>query len=341
MEYLFCQQIDRHLCFNKNNLYCCTIGNNTKGQSLPVIKENYNGELIDWIEFFRKSEQIKQNFKNGNPLECCTGCYFLHKADWDNINETWEFKYIQLSHWQMCNSDCIYCANHINWDKNKKSDTYNSVPIIKDLLSKNYINEHSKIEFAGGEPSLYRHFNELMDLIINSKVKEIIVYSNAILYNKKIEEGIKKGTVSLCVSIDAGSKKIHEKVKQVKSFDRVWKNIKKYSKVKSPFTRNYIALKYIIIPKLNDSEEEIEKWIQKSIRAGVNMLILNADNNVFIKECSREEKLYNLRTIILLSEYFLKRMKELNIKAKFEFNIEAAYKELNYPIPSFENFFYM
>ncbi len=341
MKYLFCQQIDRHLCFNKNNLYSCTVGNNTKGQSLPIIKENYTGELIDWIEFFKEREQIKQNFKNGNPTENCKGCYFLHEAEWDKINETWEFKSIQFSHWLMCNSKCIYCSNHTAYDKSIKTDTYDSVPVLADLIKRNYVNEHTKVEFAGGEPTLYYHFSELMDLILNSKVKETIVYSNAIKYNKKIEEGIKKGTVSLCVSIDAGSKKIHEKIKGVKSFDRVWKNIEKYSKVKSPITKNYIALKYIIVPNVNDSEEEIEKWIQKSIKAGVNMLILNADNNVFINECSKEDKVYKLRTIILLSEYFLRRMKALNIRAKFEFNVEAAYKELNYPIPSFENFFYM
>lgn len=341
MEYKFCQQIDRHLCFNLNNLYSCTVGNNTNGQSLPMIYENYNGEILDWTAFFKEREEIKKNFKEGKPLKNCDGCFFLSTKDWDNINQKWEFKYIQFSHWQMCNSNCIYCSNHTAWDKSKKTDTYDSVPVIRDLIKKGFVNELTKVDFAGGEPTLYYHFNELLTTLINSNLRDIIVHSNVIIYSKAIEEGIKKGNVSLCVSIDAGSKKVHEKVKGVKSYNKVWKNIKKYSSVKNSLNKNYISLKYIIIPELNDSEEEIEIWIQKSLQANVNKLLLNADNNIFFNKENTPEKEEKLKKVIALTEYFVKRVKELNIDAKLEFNVTAAYQTLNKQIPSLDYNYYI
>ena len=152
-----------------------------------------------------------------------------------------------------------------------------------------------------------------------------------------IEKGIQKGNVSLCVSIDAGSKAVHEKVKGVKSFDKVWKHVEKYAKVKNPLAKNSISLKYIIIPNVNDTEEEIELWLKRCIKAGVNKVILNADNNIFIKSgwdnVSEVETNTNLRIVVILAEYFVKRVKELNLNAFLEFNVTAAYQKLNIPIP--------
>lgn len=334
MKYQFCFQIDRQICFNREHLQSCTVGNNTKNQSLLFIKENYNGEPIDWDKFFEEREAIKQDCKEGKMLSNCEGCHFLEDLEWDCINTKREFKTVQLSHYLKCNSNCIYCGNHTEYNpKDKTPDTYNSVPIIKDMLDKGYINQNTHVDFAGGEPTLYYKFEELLNLLIKNNVKDIIVHSNVILYSKAIELGIKLGFVSICVSIDAGTKETHEKVKRVKSFNKVWKHIKKYAKVKNPIFKNRIELKYIIIPNLNDSEKEIELWIDKAIKAGVNNLVLNADNNIFIQEHSQEDKERMLKRVVELSDFFVKKVREKNIKYRTEFNVNSAYKILNRDIP--------
>ena len=334
MKYQFCFQIDRQICFNREHLQSCTVGNNTKNQSLLFIKENYNGEPIDWDKFFQEREAIKQDCKEGKMLSNCEGCHFLEDLEWDCINTKREFKTVQLSHYLKCNSNCIYCGNHTEYNpKDKTPDTYNSVPIIKDMIEKGYINQNTHIDFAGGEPTLYYKFEELLNLLIKNNVKDIIIHSNVILYSKTIEQGIKKGCVSLCISIDAGSKETHEKVKRVKSFDKVWKHIKKYAKVKNPIFKNRIELKYIIIPNINDSEKEIELWIDKAIKAGINNLVLNADNNIFIQEHSQEDKERMLKRVVELSDYFVEKVREKNIRYRTEFNVNSAYKILNRDIP--------
>ena len=334
MKYQFCFQIDRQICFNREHLQSCTVGNNTKNQSLLFIKENYNGEPIDWDKFFQEREAIKQDCKNGKMLENCKGCHFLEDLEWDYINTKREFKTVQLSHYLRCNSNCIYCGNHIEYNpKDKTPETYNSVPIIKDMIEKGYINNNTHVDFAGGEPTLYYKFEELLNLLIKNNIKDIIIHSNVILYSKAIEQGIKKGYVSLCVSIDAGTKHTHERVKGVKSYEKVWKHIKRYAKVKNPIFKNRIELKYIIIPNINDSEKEIELWIDKAIKSGVNNLVLNADNNIFIQEYSQEDKEKMLKRVVELSDFFVKKVREKNIKYRTEFNVNSAYKILNKDIP--------
>ena len=334
MAYHFCFQIDRQICFNREHLQSCTVGNNTKNQSLLFIKKNYNGELIDWDKFFEEREAIKQDCKNGKMLENCEGCHFLEMKYWDEVNTKREFKQVQISHYLRCNSKCIYCENHTPYNpKDKTPDTYNSVPVIEDMIKRGYINENTHMDFAGGEPTLYYKFEELLSLLIDNKIKNIIIHSNVILYSKAIEKGIKEGYVSLCVSIDAGSKQTHEKVKGVKSFDTVWKHIKKYAKVKNPLMKNRIELKYIIIPDVNDTEEEIELWINRAIKAGVNNLVINADNNIFIKQHNEEEKQRMLNRVVELSDFFVKKVREKNIRYRTEFNVNSAYRLLNKNIP--------
>lgn len=270
-------------------------------------------------------------------LKNCEGCHFLETKDWDNINTKREFKTVQISHYLRYNSNCIYCENNTPYNqKDKTPDTYNSVPIILDMIEKGYINTNTHMDFVGGEPTLYYKFEELLSLLIENKIKDIIVHSNVILYSKAIETGIKKGCVSLCVSVDAGSKDIHEKVKGVKSFDKVWKHIKKYAKAKNPLMKNRIELKYIIIPDLNDTEEQIELWINRSIKACVNNLVLNADNNIFIKRHTEEEKNRMLKKVVELADFFIDKVREKNIRYRTEFNVNSAYRILNRNIPYYE-----
>ena len=94
-----------------------------------------------------------------------------------------------------------------------------------------------------------------------------------------MQKGLKNACVDLIVSVDSGSKEMHEKIKQVKSHDKVWKNLKRYaSHQKDP---NAVKVKFILIPGLNDSKEEIDLWLEKSKKAGVNCVLHEIESKWF------------------------------------------------------------
>ena len=215
-EYLFCDQILDHLCFNRYGIFSCTVGNNLRANKNPEIIEPYNGEILDLEKFFAEREEMKENAKKGILPDTCNGCHFMHLSDWDNYNKDKKIGYILISNFQRCNSRCIYCISRKDYNPktDKETETYNIVPVIKDMIEKGYVTPNTRFDFAGGESTLYENFEELLNLLISSGIKNIIIHSNAIIYSKAIENGIRKGVVSLCVSTDSATKKMHEKVKK-------------------------------------------------------------------------------------------------------------------------------
>lgn len=75
------------------------------------------------------------------------------------------------------------------------------------MIDKNLISDSATIDIAGGEPTLYYKFNEALEMLLSINIKNIVIHTNGILYNKIIEKGIKNGKINLIVSIDAGTKK--------------------------------------------------------------------------------------------------------------------------------------
>lgn len=336
MEYLYCEKMNRQLCFNGNYIYACTVGNNTKSNSNLIIKENYNGEPINMEEFFQEREKIKQDAKNGIILENCEGCHYLQLRDWDNIGTTREIDYILISNYKRCNSRCIYCISRCDYNPktDKEPETYNIVPIIKNMMDEGYITENTKFDFAGGECTLYQDFEELLNLLIQFGIKNIIIHSNAIIYSKAIAKGISMETVSLCVSTDSGEKSSHEKIKGVKTYDKVWKNIKQYNRAKSQNGNNTVSVKYIIVEGHNDNFKEIEKWLKKVKSIGIGSVRFNADNGIFIKYRNYQNNNHPyLAQLVVLSEFFVEKAKTLGIKYELDYNIDAAYKMLNIRMP--------
>ena len=105
------------------------------------------------------------------------------------------------------------------------------------------------------------------------------IHSSGILYSKAIEKGLKQKCVDLIVSVDAGSKDMHKFVKGVTSYDKVWKNLKKYASMQQdPFA---VKTKYILIPGINDSYEEIDLWLKKTKENGINCVFHEIESKWF------------------------------------------------------------
>ena len=329
-HYTSCHWIQHGLSFENDHIEMCCLCCHKGGGRLH-IKDEYKGKGLKWDDIFKLKEKFIEENKKGIIDPRCEGCFNLVHKDWDDDQKY--INYLHFNHWTHCNSDCIYC--YTSWDKKnyQKKPHYKVMPMLKELFKKKLFHPNGEITFAGGEPTQYYKFEDILNLLNKSSVTNIVVHSNVINYSKAIENGIKRGTVSLCVSVDAGSKKTHENVKGVKSFDKVWKHIEKYAKVKNPINNNYISLKYIIIPGLNDTKEEIDEFINRAIKAKVDKLLINADNNIFIRQKDEKEQKAILKKVVEIADHFIERVREHNISYLIEFNVNSAYKLCNLVVP--------
>ena len=209
----------------------------------PIIYENYHGEKIDWADFFRIKRELRQKYSDGSCPELCKDCVNTEFKQWDDEDY---IDYLLLTPWVPCNSNCIYC--HAPRDKEVLANTkvYKVLPLIKDMIKNNILKKEGTIDFAGGEPTIYREFEGLLNEFIKHDFQKIIIHTNAIKKSRSIIKGLKKGVVRVLVSIDAGSKEVHKRVKQVNSYDSVWKTLKEYAK-NQPKDADFVKAKYIIV----------------------------------------------------------------------------------------------
>ena len=273
MKYISCIHLEHGITFFFYFVQICCISSHPGGGSIIEIN-NYNGESINWDEFFNKRNILRENARNGNTPDKCSGCYYLKEQEWNPDNYIDE---VLIGHFTHCNCNCIYCYT----EKDKKffnsNKTYNIYPVIKDMIDKKILSKNATITFGGGEPTILQEFEDLVYLLLNYDVYNIRIHSDAIKYSPAIEKGLKLGKITLITSVDSSSKKLYEKIKQVPCYDKVWKNLAKYAKAKNGLIRT----KYVLIPGVNDNLTEVKNWLQKTYDAGIKHIAFDVEDNWF------------------------------------------------------------
>ena len=121
-----------------------------------------------------------------------------------------------------------------------------------------------EIQFGGGEPTLHFEFDKMIDLCIKATNAEtrICVFTNGINYSNAIEKLISINKANIVISTDSGNAELYKKIKNADMFNQVKENVKRYCEVqdKSPENRQ-VALKYIIIPEVNDNFEQMQEFL--------------------------------------------------------------------------------
>ena len=291
----------------------------------PVLYENYNGELINWDDFFYQREKHIELMKNGGSLPACSDCLWIKNAKWDE--RTNSLKYVLLNVWVKCNLYCVYCSNHTDYNVLNNTKEYNLIPVLKDMIDKRVITCDTKIDIAGGESTLDSNFNELLSLLIDFGIKNININTNSTIFSESIKRGVEKGVVSIITSIDSGSAKKFEYIKKKNLWKRVWQNISNYSKYLNKYkNNNSIRTKYIILPNINDSKKEILNFIIKSYKSKVSGVILNIDLH-WLRQNFDDTK--TMLKIVELTKYFIKISNLFDIDWQVWAHIEDLIKRYN------------
>lgn len=303
-KYVSCDLIEHGLDFFSNSInFCCRIPPTDKGYK--KILDNYNGELIDWKNFFKIKRGYREQMKNGNIIPECKNCIYLQEKEWDNDDY---ISFINFNNWTICNEHCVYCW--LNDPDKPHQKQYNVYPAVKDMAEKGYLKKGGHITIAGGEPCSAPEFDDLMQLFIDYDLSNIRVLTNASKYSEIVERGIKEGRVNIVVSVDSGTKETFNKVKRRDFYDIVWENISKYALVQPESNR--VKTKFIVIPDVNDTKEEIQAWVEKSICSGVKHLAL--DLELFYYERNKENLPDNL---LDLFEYAIKLINQKGLDVEY------------------------
>ncbi len=267
MKYKSCHLIEHGISINVDSIQACCLSREFNKGQLAILQK-YENNIIDWKKLFNiKHEQ--REFQKHKNLPACEGCYNLREEDWDEEDY---ISYINFDHWSQCNSNCIYCGVQTNKPKTKN----NVLNAVKDLIKQNKFKNCGEITFQGGEPTVLKEFEALLKLFIKEGSK-VRIHSSGILFSRAIRDGLKKGSVTVVISPDSAEKKTYKQIKRVDKSNKVWDNIKHYRKGLNNEFAPLVKVKFIIIPGINDSYEEVNSFLNKIRNLDIKSVIVDVE----------------------------------------------------------------
>lgn len=306
-EYVSCKWLEYGIHLGQDGISHCCCYYLTDNNYMPVerLGENHTYALNNFLE---KKKEDRNSFRHGNIISRCENCDNLSKKAWDSENK---IKEIAISSNTACNADCIYCSTH----RNKKY--YNScsdIPyydLLKSLFDKELITSDCNIQFGGGEPTLHDEFEKVVELISNRINSKVTVFSSGIKYSKGIEKLILLNKCNLIISLDSGNSILYKKIKNVDKFYNIIDNVKRYCEAQSKTIEpTSVSFKYIIIPGVNDTEENILEFLLIAKSIGVNAVRCEVEHSWYKQNKFCKDK---IKDILHLIHFFDKKSKEISL----------------------------
>lgn len=296
---------------------CCRISSDQNINSRIKLINNYNGEKIDWNAFLKIKQYVKNEFKKGDIPFQCKNCIYLKKDEWSNENY---IQAVNINNWVKCNAKCIYCFRQ----QYNPVKAYNIYPVFKSMIENKLLRVGGPITISGGEPTINREFDKLLNLFLKHKMVCINILTNAIKYNKTIEKGLKSGQVTIVVSTDSGTRNMYKLVKGVDKHNQVWSNLKKYSQ--KAIYAVFVKTKYIVIPQINDKEEDVFAWLEQNVQNNIKYVYLDIEIEWFYSNQNNKEALHK---IYLLAKNVLKKATELEIYLEVKDRMVVLFDKYN------------
>ncbi len=320
-EYLSCDWLEYGIHFCYDGIFFCSEFIHGKN-SMPIVSVSKNNNY-DYTIFFKEKVKAKEYMRKGIIPQRCIGCNKPKMGVW---SKKLQIKYMAISSVAKCNSDCIYCPNHRMRNQINKIKDVPVYDFLKKCIEKKMISPDCHIEWGGGEPTIADEFDKISYLLLNNHlIGDLGIHSSGIKFSEVIIKYIKewskkeyrkvmdssKLSHGIIISVDCGSRELYKRIKSFDNFDKVWENITRYCKAQADYQSD-VKVKYIVIPNINDSIEEFERFLKKAIEAKVKWVIIDLENQWFSKNINNKEELKRYIKIIknmgkLCKEYGLKQ----------------------------------
>ena len=277
-EYLSCDWLEYGIHFCYDGIFFCSEFIHGKN-SMPIVSVSKNNNY-DYTIFFKEKVKAKEYMRKGIIPQRCIGCNKPKMGVW---SKKLQIKYMAISSVAKCNSDCIYCPNHRMRNQINKIKDVPVYDFLKKCIEKKMISPDCHIEWGGGEPTIADEFDKISYLLLNNHlIGDLGIHSSGIKFSEVIIKYIKewskkeyrkvmdssKLSHGIIISVDCGSRELYKRIKSFDNFDKVWENITRYCKAQADYQSD-VKVKYIVIPNINDSIEEFERFLKKAIEAKV------------------------------------------------------------------------
>ena len=276
--YKSCNCVEHELVLDHMNAIRHCSNHNLEFGGRPLLYEYFDGTDFTKEEFFRRKREHRNMFKNGKGLPNCQNCFHLAEKDWEDKDY---IDFILLTPWAECNSMCIYCPVCTDEHVKKNTKKYDVYSAIKYMMENNFFIPETIFDFAGGEPTLYEKFDDILELIFENGYKNVVIHTNGIIYSDTVAKLIKHGKCKVLISVDSANRELYKKIKRVDKFDDVRETLRKYAAAQD-VKPNALRAKYILIPGINDTKEYIIEWLDMCQELGIISVILNLDFNWII-----------------------------------------------------------
>ena len=186
---------------------------------------NHDAKVI--IEKAIKKEKLEQNeieFIDNLKHQNLFDINEVKKEDNLKFKEVPKLNFAWLELTENCNLNCVHCYGKFgkptNMENNLNIDEWKKV--VDYLVSINC----KSIQLIGGEPLVYKDFNEILKYVHKKGIEHISVFTNATLLTSELIKLFKEFNVKVRISLYSSREKIHDNVTQVKgSFLKTFKNI--------------------------------------------------------------------------------------------------------------------
>lgn len=304
--------------------HCCNTDNLLFNDRLYLYFDLKN-EKLNWDYIFEQKNILRENAKKGIYPSQCEGCFELTERDWDEENYISHFTAGNII---KCNSRCSYCYTGQTEHLHNREQDVNIQPVVEDLLNRNLLRFDGSLRFVGGEPTLLKEFDWLVELFSKNNVPEIYVPTSGIRLSKSLCKALEKvESGAIVISIDSGCKETFEKIKRTKFYNVVRKNMKTY--LQHSRKKDFVIPKYILLTNYNDTTEEIDKWLKNCASDGYIEVQFDSEHSVSSSEDCENKKYVN-RTLKML-EYTEKQAQKYGIKVTsflaFMNRAKAIYKK--------------
>ncbi len=287
MKKISCRFLQRAVYYAPDELRHCCKRYFYKGKLMGDVKILYanNNSDISLENIISAKKELINKINLGEKTDCL-GCPVLKMQEWKDVEEE-QFDHISVEHHARCNMKCTYCSDTYYGGKVANYDLLKS---LNELVIKNKIRDDVQVAWGGGEPTMANNFKEIIQFV-NSKIKPKTqrFFSNAINYSDEIAELLKNNMASLTTSVDAGSVENFKKIRGVRQYTKVLKNLKKYYDC-SP---NNTVIKFIFT-ELNSSKDEVKGFAEDIKQHGLEKA------NFLISVNYKDEKLTNQQGILIL-----------------------------------------